>query len=373
MLDCIVVGSGPAGGSAAYHLAKRGRSVLILEREALPRYKPCSGGVSPAIAAWFDFDFSPVIVQKVDTIRYTWKVGDPVETALNTPEPMWMVQRDRFDQYVVDQAKAVGAQVQDQTEVLGIEFKVDHWVVNTSQGPMKARYLVAADGAKGPMAQWLGFAPRVCRMGAVLEVPAASCKNQAQFDFGMLKNGFIWQFPKGDRYSIGTGILRGKDDQNLHSVLAEYTHKLGIDISQAKVYEHPICLWEGDENLHAQNALLAGEAAGVLDPMTAEGIRPSMFSGVKAAEAIDLALAGDAQALVGYTRTMQEEWGKDMAWAQKLAGIFYRVPNIGYKVGVKRPSATDRLGKILCGELRYADVANRALKKMGGGLIPGLG
>lgn len=373
MFDCIVVGAGPAGGSAAYHLAKRGRSVLVLEREALPRYKPCSGGVSPAIAAWFDFDFSPVIVQKVDTIRYTWKVGDPVEAVLNTPEPMWMVQRDSFDQYLLDQAKAVGAQVQDQTAVLGIEFRGDHWLVNTSNGPLEARYLVAADGAKGPMAQWLGFPARVCRMGAVLEVPASAVSPQAQFDFGLLKNGFIWQFPKGDRYSIGTGILRGKDEQDLNNILADYAKKLKIDISQAQIHQHPICLWEGDEDLHTKQAVLVGEAAGVLDPMTAEGIRPSMFSGVKAAEAIDRALAGNAQALVGYTHTMQEEWGKDMAWAAKLAGIFYRVPNIGYKVGVKRPSATDRLGKILCGELRYADVANRALKKLGGGLIPGMG
>ena len=61
MLDCIIVGSGPAGGSAAYHLAKLGRSVLVIDRETLPRYKVCSGGVSPAVGAWFDFDFSPVI------------------------------------------------------------------------------------------------------------------------------------------------------------------------------------------------------------------------------------------------------------------------------------------------------------------------
>ncbi|WP_309738207.1 FAD-dependent oxidoreductase, partial [Chamaesiphon sp. OTE_20_metabat_361] len=47
MFDCIIVGAGPAGGSAAYHLAKQGRSVLVLEKDALPRYKPCGGGVSP--------------------------------------------------------------------------------------------------------------------------------------------------------------------------------------------------------------------------------------------------------------------------------------------------------------------------------------
>lgn len=55
MTECIVVGAGPAGGSAAYHLAKRGREVLVLEKESLPRYKPCGGGVSPIVQNWFDF------------------------------------------------------------------------------------------------------------------------------------------------------------------------------------------------------------------------------------------------------------------------------------------------------------------------------
>ena len=77
MFDCIVVGAGPAGGSAAYHLARQGRSVLIIEKDPLPRYKPCGGGVSPAIAKWFDFDFSPAISCKVDTLRYTWNLEDP--------------------------------------------------------------------------------------------------------------------------------------------------------------------------------------------------------------------------------------------------------------------------------------------------------
>ena len=85
MFDCIIVGAGPAGGAAAYHLAKRGRSVLILERLAFPRLKPCGGGVSPAIAQWFDFDFSPAISTTVERIRYTWQLDDAVESAIPTP------------------------------------------------------------------------------------------------------------------------------------------------------------------------------------------------------------------------------------------------------------------------------------------------
>lgn len=63
--DCIIVGAGPAGATAAYHLSKAGHSVLLLEAAQLPRYKPCGGGVSPQVADWFDFDFSPAISVKV--------------------------------------------------------------------------------------------------------------------------------------------------------------------------------------------------------------------------------------------------------------------------------------------------------------------
>jgi geranylgeranyl reductase family protein len=341
----------------------------VLERDALPRYKACSGGVSPAIAQWFDFDFTPVIAAKVTQIRYTWKVGDPVEASLNTPEPMWMVERDKFDHYLIQQAQRVGAEVRDQTAVQGIEFQGDHWQVQTVNGTIACRYLIAADGATGPMAQWLGFSPRKSRMGAVMEV-ATNDDAQAQFDFGLIKNGFIWSLPKGDRYSIGIATFRGAEE-NLKQVLSAYAGKLGLNTNQAQIHEHPMLLWDGDSQLHGRNALLAGEAAGLSDPFTAEGIRPAIFSGMQAAITLDQALAGDVNALPRYTTMLQAEWGKDMAWAQKLSGLFYRAPGLGYKVGVKRPTATAALLKIMCGELRYADVAGYALKKLSGGLIRG--
>ncbi len=376
MYDCIVVGAGPAGGTAAYHLAKRGRAVLVLEKESLPRYKPCGGGVSPAIAKWFDFDFSPAISTKVDTIRFTWKMGDPVQAGLKTPEPMWMVRRDVFDHFLIQQAQKQGAELQDKTEVKSIQFKSDHWDVTTTNGTVSGRYLIAADGAKGPMAKLLGFKERQRRLGGALEAEApANVENSniAHFEFGMVKNGYIWNFPKADGYSIGIGTFRGGEGQDFKKILSEYGTLFGIDIKTSKQYGHPLCLWDGNQKLHTQNALLAGEAACVVDPMTAEGIRPSIFSALKAAEAIDRAIAGDLDALQKYTQIITEEWGSDMVWAQRLAGVFYRIPGVGYKVGVKRPSATQRMGQILCGEMKYGDVAGRALKRLSGSLLPGMG
>jgi flavin-dependent dehydrogenase len=103
--------------------------------------------------------------------------------------------------------------------------------------------------------------------------------------------------------------------------------------------------------------------------MTAEGIRPSIFSGVKAAAAIQAALSGETNALEKYTEIMVNEWGADMKWAQRLAGAFYQFPKVAYKAGIKRPSATMTMMKILSGELSYSDVAGKAIKKLTGSLF----
>lgn len=375
MLDCIIVGAGPAGASAAYHLAKQGHSVLVLDKQALPRDKPCGGGVSPQVGQWFDFDFSPAIANKVTHIRFTWQLGDPVETALNTPEPMWMVERAVFDQFLLHKAQEQGAEVRDQTEVTGISAQGMGWTVQTAAGPVECRYLIAADGAAGPLAGWLGVKNRKFRTGGSLEVEDAGAaqSTQAAFDFGSIKNGYIWTFPKQTGYSLGVSTFRGGDPGDLQPVLLQYAQACGFDTRTARYQSFPICLWDGHQPLHRQQALLAGETAGIADPFTAEGIRPSMLSGVKAAAAIHAALNGDAKALEGYTQTMQAAWGNDMAWAQKLAGVFYSVPAVGYKLGVKRPSAMARLSKILVGEMCYGDVGTRAIKRLTSGLIPGLG
>ena len=104
--DCIIVGAGPAGATAAYHLAKQGHSVLILEKDELPRYKPCGGGVCPQVAEWFDYDFEPAISQKVTQVRFTYNLEEEVIAELS--EPIWMVRRDEFDHYMVQQAQQQG-------------------------------------------------------------------------------------------------------------------------------------------------------------------------------------------------------------------------------------------------------------------------
>ena len=383
MYDCIVVGAGPAGSATAYHLAKQGRSVLILEAASLPRYKPCSGAVSPSVAEYFDFDFAPAIDSQRRQVRYTYQLDDPIDAALETAEPIWMVRREVFDQFLVQQAQAQGAEVKDETPVTGIALTGDQWRVSTPNGQFTAAYLVAADGAQGPMAGWLGFPTLPLRTATVLEVVTADPVADTfpmSFEFGLVKQGCLWNFPKRQGYSIGAVSFIGKAavgkavdkaTADYQSALARYCQTVDINPAQAQTYHHALKLWDGQHPLHTERAVLVGEAAASVDPLSAEGIRPGMISGVKAAVAIHRALSGETNALADYTGEMQTSWRADMQWAKRISGLFFRIPGIGYRVGIKRPTATQRLGQILAGEVQYADIANRVIRRLGGGLIPG--
>ena len=80
---------------------------------------------------------------------------------------------------------------------------------------------------------------------------------------------------------------------------------------------------------------------------------------------------GNQQALANYTQTLHTEWGSDIQWSQRIASIFFRMQKIGYRVGIKRPTATKRLGQLLAGEVRYADLANRVIKRISSSFLPG--
>lgn len=373
MYDCIIVGAGPAGSSTAYFLARQGRSVLLLEKASLPRYKPCSGALSPIVAQWFDFDFERAIDRKMRRVRYTWKLEDEIRSELETQEPIWIVRRDIFDHFLVKQAIAEGTSLKDRTTATGIAFQDKYWTVKTAEGNFQGRYLVAADGAEGPLSNWLGLQDSKLKIGAILEIPTDAAVNDncaLNFEFGLVKNGCMWCFPHQNGYAIGAVKFLGNTSRDYQKVLAQYASALGVSYSDGQVYTHALKLWDGNRPLHVQQAVLVGEAAAIVDPLSAEGIRHGMYSGLKAAEAIHAALQGNQEALAGYTQAMHE-WGDNMQWAQRIAGVFYRVPGVGYRVGVKRPTTTTRMGQLLTGDIQYSDIANRVIKRLSTGFIPG--
>lgn len=368
--DVAIAGAGPAGGACAYHLARAGARVLLLERDPMPREKPCGGGVSPEVARWFDFDFAPVVSHRVRRYRFSWKGGDAVEGDFGACEPLWLVRRDAFDHFLAGKAVAAGAELRDGCAVEALHREGDQWRLGTSKGEVRARFLVAADGAKGTLARRLGLSLKARAVAGALEAesPVAPGDPEAvHLDFGLVPGGYAWNFPKADGQSIGLGAFRGRVPKDLRSRLETYCQDYGAPLSGCRLAGHPLALWDGDQTLHVEGALVAGEAACVVDPFTAEGIRPSLRTGVLAAKSLLCALAGEAEALPGYSRAVAEEIGQEMAWARRLAAAFYFAPALAYRLGVKHPGAGASMARILTGDARYQDLAARALRRLGGG------
>ena len=190
----------------------------------------------------------------------------------------------------------------------------------------------------------------------------------AHFEFGLVHHGFCWAFPRHGGFSIGVGTFIGRDPADANQVLSKLLPSLGLPADAGERRAGKLRIWDGHYPLHGRGEntglVAVGDAASLCDPFLAEGLRPALISGCRAAEAIDAWLAGDGTALAGYSSYMRAEWGESMAWGKRIAQLFYRVPRVGYQLGVKRPTAPQRIAQILSGEMGYGDIAQRVIRRL---------
>ena len=373
MHDVVVVGAGAAGAAAAFHLSARGHRVLILEAQAMPRRKPCGGGMAASVQRWFPFDLTPAVDQVIEQVRFTWCLEDPVTAVLPGDAPFWIVQRSRLDQFMVQQAVTAGAELIDASAATKVERNDNHWLVEAGGHRYPCRAVVVADGSSSSFAGALGLGnprPRYASAVAVEVEAEVQEPNTARFEFGLVRHGFCWAFPRQGGFSIGVGSFIGKDPVDADAVLAQLLPSLGLPADAGLRLQSPLRVWDGHHALHsAAGAVVVGDAASLCDPFLAEGLRPALLSGVRSAEALDHYLQASGQrqaeqALASYSQVMREQWGESMAWGRRIAQVFYRVPKVGYQLGIKRPTAPQRIAQILSGEMGYGDIAQRVIKRL---------
>ena len=154
--DVAVVGAGAAGAATAYQLALRGRSVVLIDERALPRSKPCGGGMAASVQQWFPCDLTPAVDRVIDRVRFTWCLEDPVIADLPGESPFWIVRRDVLDGYLADQAAAAGAERLEGQAVTEVNRHGDGWELCIGEQRLQARALVLAHGSRGDLVNQLG-------------------------------------------------------------------------------------------------------------------------------------------------------------------------------------------------------------------------
>lgn len=346
-VDVAVVGAGPAGSTAAIFLARAGARVALLDKAAPPRYKTCGGGLVRRAADWLPKDH-PLEVQRslhaasmnfLDAgLSYTVQRDDPL---------VWMVMRDQFDGHLAQTAAEAGAQLLAPREVKGVTQETSGVAIETDQGSMQADFVIAADGANSRVAKTAGWTTRPGLAPAVeceLKVPDDVFRrfdDTARFDFDVGVRGYGWVFPKRDHLSAGVVAMQPPAG-NLKQAVAAYFERIGLGPIEHMTQHGYYCpLRPRAEGLAKGRVLLAGDAAGLADPITGEGISPAILSGRLAAEAI-LGCGGDASIAVRqYLQTMQQRLLSDLKLARLLARWLYSAPRM-------RNWVFQRRGQLLC-------------------------
>ncbi len=326
-VDVAIVGAGPAGSCAARDLALAGLHVALLERETLPRYKTCGGGlVGRALRA-----MPPAVAGVVERECFEAELhasGEAITVSRPTPL-VAMAMRDRLDHRLARAAAEAGAELVSPCAVRSVVREGERLRLSTSRGQLRARYLVAADGATGRVAGMLGFEDGrhlVPALEAEVRMDAGTRGRlglRARFDFGAVAHGYGWVFPKGEHLSVGVLSMR-RGPVRLPATLDRYYDHLELPRPvDDERHGYVIPLHPRRGRLAEHRVLLAGDAAGLADPVTAEGISHAVLSGRLAAKALVETRLAPGKAEVRYERLLAHEVLTELRVSRALARLFY--------------------------------------------------
>ena len=367
--DVVIIGGGLSGSSTALNLSKKGYSVLIIEKEKIQDFNPCAGGMASSVMKFLPLEIKDAIESKIKNVEFRWKASDNVIADLTGESPFWIIKREKFDQLLTDESLRNGVQILRPVLVEKITKKNDKWEITCdNKNKYISEFLIIADGSQSKWAGYFNLGPRKpkfantisLRMKGLGQIP----KDTVRFEFGFIKYGFAWAFPLKENLNIGLGTFINNSPLENQTINNQVIGSFGFDDFPYKTINKKLRIWNGFHTLNGDKILAVGDAASLCDPFLAEGIRPSLISSFYAAECIDQYLSGKVDNLNLYTKKINNNWGKSMAWGKRIAQVFYRFPRTGYQLGVKRRTAPKRIAQILCGEMSYEDIAKRVIKRL---------
>jgi len=306
--DVIVVGAGPAGSTASFFLARSGVKVLMVDQATFPRDKTCGDGLGFYAAAMLEKMELLDWVKESGNLYVGCRISSPDgTTALTTPSAelqgrAYTLPRLALDAKLVETAMAAGAGLREGVRIIGMERTSPDRIRlvgqhNEQTVHFEAPLVIAADGGKVTFTRRLGLAPHAAEWVAVRAYYEGATGDPGRWEIHWEQAtmpGYGWVFPMpGGQANVGIGAYSSDVQRlnlNLKALLDIFIEKNPHAQARLKharrvsaVIGHPLRADAYRVTPFADNVLIAGEAAGVVNPLTGEGIAPSMITGQMAA------------------------------------------------------------------------------------------
>ncbi len=373
MKKVAVLGGGPAGSFTAERLARAGLQTVLLD-EKLAWEKPCGGGLTYKAYHEYPFlienDTPKKFVQ--DTYLSAPKAGAAARLGLS--QPLVIYSRYDLNRMLLERAENAGAQLEKE-RVLGVERKDQGWLIRTRKGTIDADFVVVATGARNSLRN-VGTEWTASDTMYALGYFVPSCQDHIDIQFLPGLEGYIWVFPRCGHLSVGI-CGKGEPAQSLRARLERYMEEKGLGCKDASFYGHVLPSLEAkawrNNRVAGEGWLAVGDAGGLVDPITGEGIYYAIRSGDLASQVVlneSHSLADKAQEYIGLLRrdfAMDLEFGAALAKRVFLGRfLFNTVPARMVQFVRRSPRFQLLMQDLFAGTQPYLGLKSRLLKNLNG-------
>jgi geranylgeranyl reductase family protein len=356
--DAIVVGAGPAGSTFAYRIASAGANVLLLDRARFPRDKPCGGGLTGRAVRLLPEPVDAVVEDRAARVRLRAHYRGGYERTSSSPLVL-LTQRARLDALLAERAAAAGADFRDGVRV----DAVDGTTVRFAGGSATGGVLIGADGANGIVARSLGLAEEITH-GVALEGNApydSAYRSTLLLEFGVVPGGYGWLFPKAEHLNVGVGGWQAEGPR-LRGHLARLCDVYGIEVDELTgLRGHRLPMRRPQAVLASGRAAVIGDAAGLVDPFSGDGIYEALLSAKLASEAALDVLAGREETLEPYHDALTAKVAGLLSSSWKLKRAIDRFPRLGLAI-VRAPILWPVIEATVNGDLAHPMAATGAAR-----------
>jgi geranylgeranyl reductase family protein len=323
MKNVAVLGGGPAGSFAAERLARSGIDTVVLD-EKLAWEKPCGGGITYKAYHQYPFLLDNATPKKLVT-KLVLSEPRAGSTRLELNDPLLIYSRHDLNKMLLDRAQNAGVRV-EKTRVLGLDRTHSGWTVRTRNGSFNADFCVIATGARNSLRDFgTRWSPGDTMTALGYFVPSNLDQIDLQFFPGF--QGYIWVFPRCGHLSVGI-CGKGESAQNMRSRLERYMDECGISCQHGIYYGHMLPSLERPawpaNRVAGEGWMAVGDAAGLVDPITGEGIYYAMRSGDLAGQVLLDQTVPWAAKPDAYKSLLRAECTGELEFGARLAKRFYQ-------------------------------------------------